>query len=162
MERFEGFEAVARQIALFSDRPETTASVTPHPFDLRGVHPALPAVVRELFDDGHYAQATFEALKFIDGEVQRHAGSNESGTKLMMQVFGGDSPNIKLSALANTSDKDEQEGFKFLFAGAMLAIRNPRGHKYAVRDSPDDCLDHLSMASMLLRRLADAGYVPTG
>jgi hypothetical protein len=30
-----------------------------HPFDRRNIHPALPAKTRKLFDDGHYAEATF-------------------------------------------------------------------------------------------------------
>jgi len=42
-------------------------------------------------------------------------------------------------------------------AGAMLGIRNPRGHKTGMVDDPDVCLDHLSLASMLVRRLDEAG-----
>ncbi len=76
----------------------------------------------------------------------------------MMQVFGGDDPKLKINLLSSQSERDEQDGYKFLFAGAMLAIRNPRGHEYSVVDSPDECLDHLAFASMLLRRLAEAGY----
>ena len=48
--------------------------------------------------------------------------------------------------------------FQFLFAGSILAIRNPRGHEYDIEDSPDVCLDHLSLASVLLRRLQQSGY----
>ncbi len=43
----------------------------------------------------------------------------------------------------HTSEKDEQKGFQFLFAGSVLAIRDPRGHEYNFVDSPDKCLDHL-------------------
>ncbi|MGD9502271.1 MAG: TIGR02391 family protein [Methyloceanibacter sp.] len=55
------------------------------------------------------------------------------------------------------TEKVEQEGFMFLFAGGMLAIRDPRAHKTGLTDDPDTCLDHLSLASMLLRRLDEAG-----
>ena len=48
--------------------------------------------------------------------------------------------------------------FRFVFAGSMWAIRNPRGHEFDVIDDPDTCLDHLSFVSMLLRRLEQAGY----
>jgi uncharacterized protein (TIGR02391 family) len=129
-----------------------------HPFDQRDIHPKLPPVVKKLFDDGHFAQSTFEAYKFVDKEVQRFSGLSESGFKGMMQAFATDSPLIRLNLLATPSEKDEQKGFQFLFAGSVLAIRNPRGHEHSVIDSPDHCLDHLSLASLLLRRLDDAGF----
>jgi len=76
----------------------------------------------------------------------------------MMAVFSDSSPLLKLNKCSTVSEKDEQKGFQFLFAGSMLAIRNPRGHEYAVKDSPDECLDHLGLASLLIRRLRVAGY----
>ncbi len=129
-----------------------------HPFETRNIHSRYPATVRSLFDDGHYAQATFEAFKFIDKEVQRLAGSTESGLKLMMNAFKDSPPHLNLTPMASVSDKDEQKGYQFLFAGAILAIRNPRGHEYSLVDSPDTCLDHLGFGSQLLRRLEQAGY----
>ena len=80
----------------------------------------------------------------------------ESGVKLMMKAFSEQSPLIQLTNLVSTSEKDEQEGYKFIFSGAVMAIRNPRGHDYGVKDSPTECLDHLSLASLLLRRLETA------
>ncbi len=49
-----------------------------------------------------------------------------------------------------------------MFAGSMLAIRNPRGHEVSLSESPDQCLDHLSFASFLLRRLEESGFRVTG
>jgi uncharacterized protein (TIGR02391 family) len=86
------------------------------------------------------------------------ANNSEAGFKLMMAVLSESSPQLKLTPCGTTSEKDEQKGFQFLFAGSMLAIRNPRGHEHSVIDSPDECLDHLSLASLLLRRLQSAGY----
>lgn len=129
-----------------------------HPFETRNIHPRFPPIVRALFDDGHYAQSTFEAFKFIDKEVQRLAASTESGFKLMMNAFKDSPPHLNLTKLQSTSEKDEQKGYQFLFAGATLAIRNPRGHEYSIVDSPDTCLDHLGFASQLLRRLEQSGY----
>lgn len=34
----------------------------------------------------------------------------------------------------------------------MLAIGNPKGHEYLIRDNIDVCLDNLSFASILLRK----------
>ena len=71
----------------------------------------------------------------------------------MMRAFSADTPLIRLTQLSNTSEKDEQEGYKFIFSGAIQAIRNPRGHEVNLPDTIDMCLDHLSIASALLRRL---------
>ena len=70
----------------------------------------------------------------------------------MMAAFNESSPKISLTDNSSTSDADEQLGYKFIFAGAMSAIRNPRGHEI-LADPIDVCLDHLSVASVLYRRL---------
>jgi len=121
-----------------------------HPFDERNIHPDIVAVSLRLFDDGHYSQATFEAFKLLDRKVQDVSGIQESGYKLMMTAFNESNPKVKLNDLLTTSDKDEQMGFRYVFAGSMSAIRNPRGHDIRA-DSIDLCLDHLSFASVLLR-----------
>lgn len=151
------FERVARKAHTFTGARSLPAGGL-HPFDQRDVHPKVSLVVKQLFDDGHFAQSTFEAYKFVDKEVQRFAGTSESGFKLMMQAFAADKPLVALNALTTTSEKNEQKGFQFLFAGSVLAMRNPRGHEHSVVDSPDRCLDHLCLASLLLRRLDDAGF----
>jgi uncharacterized protein (TIGR02391 family) len=145
------FESIARRVP--ASAPATEPAGGLHDFDLRNIHPRIEKASRKLFDDGHYAQATFEAFKLLDNEVQQVAKSGESGTKLMMGAFGGVSPIIRLTKMVSTSEKDEQEGYKFLFAGSILAIRNPRGHTVGLADSPGECLDHLSLGSLLLRRL---------
>lgn len=152
---FDQFEGIVRRARLFTDA-SADAEAQAHPFEIRNIHPDLPRIVRQLFDDGHYAQATFEALKFLDEEVQRVSGEADFGRSLMMRVFGSNPPKLPLNSGATRSEQDEQEGFKFIFAGAMQGIRNPRGHKTGVKDDPDVCLDHLSLVSMLLRRLEAA------
>jgi len=156
-EPLQAFERITRSIGRlgYAEEPRTS---TEHPFEARNIHPVLPIIVKELFDDGHYSQATFEAFKFVDREVARLAAHSESGFKLMMAVFSETSPLLKLNRCGTASEKDEQKGFQFLFAGSMMAIRNPRGHEYAIHDSPDECLDYMALASLLLRRLQAAGH----
>src|SRR4030067_2943236 len=151
------FESIARKADQFTEIDYRDLLVQ-HPFEKRNIHQELPSVICDLFDNGHYSQATFEAFKYLDKLVQRLASSTESGFKCMMQVFSEASPLIKLTPNRCTSEQDEQKGYQFLFAGSMLAIRNPRGHEFSVKDSPDNCLDHLALASLLLRRLEQAGY----
>lgn len=155
---FNRFQSVVRKARKFTEaRSQPTGGL--HPFDERNIHPKIEKVAKSLFDNGHYAQATFEAYKYVDKQVQILSGLNESGSKLMMQAFNETSPIIKLTDLSNTSEKDEQQGYKFIFSGAVLALRNPRGHEYEIRETPDQCLDHLGLASLLMRRLDNAKKV---
>ncbi len=78
------------------------------------------------------------------------------GKDLMMKAFNQDKAIIKLNNLTTSSDKNEQDGYKFIFAGIMSGIRNPRGHGFNITDTKDQCLDYLSLASLLLRKLEDA------
>ena len=155
--RLAAFERIVRAVHLISDE-DASAVPNSHPFEQRNLSERLPKVARDLFDNGHYAQATFEALKFLDREVARISKISESGKSLMMKAFSDATPPIKLTALVTETEKVEQEGYRFIFAGSIMAIRNPRGHEYGVIDSMDDCLDHLSFVSMLLRRVESAGY----
>ena len=147
------FETIVRKtIAL--DEPGVEASAPLHAFDERNIHPEIGRVSQKLFDNGHYAQATFEAFKYLEKMVSKVSGlKKESGQKLMMAAFDENNPKISLTALVTVSDKDEQAGFRFMFAGAASGIRNPRGHDVNLPDTIDLCLDHLSVASVLMRRL---------
>lgn len=148
---FSLFERIARAARNVG---QTTAAESPgvHPFDERNIHPDIAAVSMKLFDNGHYAQATFEAFKYIDNQVKSISGIEDTGFSLMMNAFNEAEPKITLTNLKTMSDKDEQKGFRYIFAGTMSGIRNPRGHDNRV-DPIDLCLDHLSVASVLLRTL---------
>lgn len=156
MASLDRFERIVRVAHEFSEST-TPARDGGHPFDARNIHPDLPAEVRRLFDSGHFPQATFAAFVYVDEEMQRISGSSEYGSSMMLKVLGGTPPAVQLNPGMTKSETSEQEGFKFLFAGALLGIRNPRGHKTGMVDDPDVCLDHLSLASMLVRRLDEAG-----
>ena len=148
---FEQFVRTASDLSNKADADEEKGGQS-HPFDERNIHPEITKVSLKLFDDGHYSQATFEAFKYLDNKVKKLSNIKESGYKLMMAAFAEANPKIKLTALSTASEIDEQKGYKFIFAGAMSAIRNPRGHDNLI-DPIDRCLDHLSFASVLLRRL---------
>ena len=155
MTSFGSFERIARAAGNITEGADPNDDG--HPFETRNVHVDLPADVRKLFDNAHYSQATFEALKYLDEEIQRITSSKDFGQSLMMSAFNESKPIIALNPLSTSSEINEQAGYRFIFAGTMTGIRNPRGHKSGVVDDPDTCLDHLVLASMLLRRLDDAG-----
>lgn len=165
LDRFESIVRIAVGVTSSTSRAvlqavnEAVTEQELHPFDKRNVHPGLPAKVRTFFDNGHYAEATFEAFKYLDKVVQKFSGSTKSGEKLMMEVFSEATPVLKLTSMTSQSEIDEQRGFKFLFSGGVVAIRNPRWHEVDQVDDIDTCLDHLAFVSLLIRRMEQAGYV---
>jgi uncharacterized protein (TIGR02391 family) len=106
-----------------------------------------------LFESKHYAQAIFEAFKAVECYVKEKTGQTLSGKDLMAKVFREDAPIIKLNDLSDQIDRDEQEGFKFLFMGAMVGIRNPKAHSMIDQQDPYLTLEYLAFASMLLKRI---------
>jgi uncharacterized protein (TIGR02391 family) len=123
---------------------------------LENLHPDVVVASSDLFLDGHYSQAVFEALKALDRRVRKQSGLDLSGRELMTRAFAGDSPPIDLSIEDGQSGRDEQEGLRFMFMGVMQGIRNPKGHELVKQDDPQRALEYLGMASVLLRRLDDA------
>ena len=159
------FERIARSVSNpqpVRQQPVSSTSADPqeaHPFETRNIHPDLPQKVRRLFDDGHTEQAVFEAFKFIEKEIKRISGvKGKTGYALMMQAFNEADAKVRLNDLKEDSEIDEQRGYKSIFAGAIAGIRNPRGHEVDLVDTPDEALDYLALASLLLRRL-DAARV---
>ncbi|MGY2178026.1 TIGR02391 family protein [Pseudomonas azotoformans] len=152
------FEEIVRRTTGAFDGENEAKNIVLHPFELRNIHQGLYGKVKKLFDNGHCAESTFEAFKLIDKLVQRLCNVDESGFKLMMNAFNESKPILILADLSTTSGRDEQKGYSFLFSGAVMAIRNPRGHEINLSDDPDICLDHLAFASLLLRRLEQSGF----
>ena len=114
----ELFEQIVRRAFQFTTAAPD-AERTLHPFEERNVHDGLPKKVKALFDDGHYAEATFQAFKFIDKTVQKLSKSKESGFKLMMNALSDASPLVQLTPCSTVSEKDEQKVFNFFLLAAF-------------------------------------------
>jgi uncharacterized protein (TIGR02391 family) len=158
LERFERVVRSTTRVMPGSPTSPPAESTEAHPFETRNIHPDLPKKVRSLFDDGHWEQAVFEAFKYIEKEVKRVSGlRGKTGYALMMEAFNETNAKVRLNALLTDSEIDEQRGYKSIFAGASAGIRNPRGHEVDIGDTPDEALDYLALASLLVRRLDAAG-----
>jgi len=76
-------------------------------------------------------------------------------------MFGGcENGVLKITQCTSQTDKDYQDGIKFLSSGHMSAIRNPTAHEPAITWPIDkqDCLDILSIISFLYRQLDKSVY----
>jgi len=138
--------------------PPTPRQPKPLPvFDWLKLHPRVVEVARPLFADGHYAQAIFEAFKAVNNMVKDKSGlADLDGKQLMAAAFAEGRPVLKVTQLRDRSEKDEQEGFKFLFMGSTVGIRNPKAHATTVQTDPLRALEYLALASLLAKRVDEA------
>lgn len=114
-------------------------------------------VSRDLFASGFYNQAVAEAFKAVDNYVRDKTElSSKNGSALMENAFSPKKPKLIWSERKTTSEKNEQEGYQRLFAGAMLAIRNPTTHEFDWVDSPDLALELLVFAQHLMRKAKES------
>jgi uncharacterized protein (TIGR02391 family) len=96
----------------------------------------------------------------VNNRVKRHlraVGDTErDGADLMRRAFTPNSPVIRLAELDTDTGKSEQEGYMQIFAGAMMAIRNPKAHSHEVIDEKR-AIHHLFLASLLMFKIDEAG-----
>lgn len=129
-------------------------------FVSHGFHALITEHCKRLFAQGNYFHAVFEACKVYNRAVQEKAKSDLDGEKLMMAVWAPDNGVLKLTPCKSETDRNVQDGVKFLSAGVMRAMRNPTAHEPAIHWPIDrqDCLDMLSFMSFLFRQLDKAVY----
>ena len=121
------------------------------------LHLKIQEVSKKLFIDGHYAQAIFEAFKVVNNAVKEKSGiDDKDGQTLMAHVFSCSFPVLALNSLKSQSEKDEQDGFKFLFMGAMAGIRNPKAHENVKQADPYRTLHYLIFASLLMTKVDES------
>jgi len=123
---------------------------------LENLHPSIAEASGSLFNTGHFAPAIFEGFKAVEVRVREMSGLDASGRDLMARALSGERPRILISVESGLSGRDEQEGFKLLFIGAIVGIRNPKGHGAVPQDDPKRTLEYLAFASLLMHRLDDA------
>lgn len=133
--------------------PKDTAGLPVYLFDRMQFHPRVITSSKSLFETGHYSQAIFEAFKAVNNFVKEKSGLSLDGKDLMAKVFREEDLIIKLNKLKTKSERDEQDGFKFLYMGAMVGIRNPKAHDNVVQTDPYRTLEYLGFASLLMKRV---------
>lgn len=128
-------------------------------FNTRDFHAEVHKHCRQLYLDGHYFHAVFEACKVYNKLVRLKAQENDDGQSLMMKAWDPKGV-LKVTSCQTETDFNVQNGIKFLSAGLMQAVRNPTAHEPAVEwpISKEDCLNILSFMTFLFKKLDDAVY----
>lgn len=149
-------EGAARAAGLHSPPREKAAELA---FDDFVTDKDLRAASRSLFEGGHYSQAVFEAFKFLNNLAKKRSKVNDDGASLMFKVFPTKAPVLRLNALTNQSEQDEQDGYMHILAGTMTGVRNPRGHEPGNLDTREAATELLSLANHLVRKVRKATKV---
>jgi len=129
-----------------------------------GLHKKITdnVIIKEKFFTEKYLEAAREAVQIYNEEVQTVSGEDQIDYfDLVSRVFGKDKEKpIWLTNKSNESEKDIDEGHKFLSMGIMTGFRNPAlGHTSLTKAekikyfSDRNCLDILSIISYLFDRL---------
>ena len=108
--------------------------------------------VKELFNNGHHAEAVKKAFVFLDNLVKSKSELDKTGADLMRAAFSANRPILRLNSFTSTSENNEQQGYMEIFAGAMIGIRNPRAHEHDWEDTQERALQLLGLANHLIIR----------
>lgn len=120
------------------------------------LHPAIRNASESQLASGHYADAVRTACLALNIQVQAASGRyDKDGTDLMLDVFSPKRPTLTFNDLKDETDQSEQQGMMFLYAGAMLAMRNPPSHKILVYDA-ERAVEAIAFVSFLAKQLARA------
>ena len=120
------------------------------------IHEKIINVSKELFSNGHYSQAIFDSLKLLEMELKNKSKSQKIGESLANDVLNHENPKIKITDCKTEPEIDEQRGFRYLFAGAFVGIKNPNSHSFIKITDEKIALEYLSFFSMLMRKLDKA------
>jgi uncharacterized protein (TIGR02391 family) len=146
--------SVVRKEAEIKNEVVEEKPITPNRlFDLLNFHPRIVRASKSQFKSGHYTDAIFNAFRCIEVLVKEKSGQTGSGAELMHRIFNENKPVIKINKMQNEVDIDEQAGFRFIYAGVMTGIRNPKAHSEISQTDPFRTLEYLALASLLAKRL---------
>jgi len=127
------------------------------------IHPLIIKSSKNLYVDGHYTNAAEDALIEINSRLKNiyktlkpKETNVPDGTDLMHKIFTGNPPLLLFRNDNSDTAKNIQEGFRFMFAGAMSALRNPKAHSNEEIISAEESLRRLMFASTLMYAVDEA------
>ncbi len=131
----------------------------------RHLHTALRDRIRSYYEHGQYGEAASQGVLIYCEIIRTLTGRTDDGTELVNRVFGSlpfsPLPELQLNDLSTDSYKNIQVGQGHLSRGIVTGFRNPILHAPIDTIVPTlfselDCLNILSLASYLMKRLNGA------
>lgn len=140
--------------------PKERPRIVPPPIEIQKIlevftlHPKMMPDCKEMFVQGHLNEAVRKALERLEKTVQELSMLNDKqGPNLIAAAFLETNPKIKLNALSNAQERNEQIGFKFLTMGLMHWWRNNLSHGDEAQMPHHEALGRLILISNLFHRL---------
>lgn len=126
------------------------------------IHPQIVQVAKGLFADGYYAQACVDAFIEINSRVKKiykklkpDVEPIPDGVDVMNKIFSDKEPLLEICDRTTDTGRNIHNGTRFLFVGAISALRNPKSHENIVLEE-DDAVRRLMLASLLMYKLDEA------
>ncbi len=85
--------------------------------------------IKNTYSSGNYTHAIVDGVNFLRNLLQEKSGLELDGVSLVNMALSEKNPIIKLNKLETETEKNIQEGTRFLLVGLYKAIRNPRSHE---------------------------------
>lgn len=127
------------------------------------IHPRIINVSKALFLNEHYSNAAEDAFIEINDRIKKIFIKLEpgkpipDGREVMNKVFAdGDKALIEVCDRSTDTGQNIHEGTRFMLAGAMAALRNPKAHTNSAVITKEECVRRLMFASMLMYKIDDA------
>ena len=151
------------RLEFYDEPPNEVAHRAPESFKWAdSLHPEVQRQAGPLVASGHYAEAIRKSAQHLHNCVREQASqidpaiAQRDGVGLVSSVFG-ENPLIALTPRRTKSERDEHDGLRYLFMGAMAALRNPRSHETDEWDARDidlrEVVEWLGLLSALHRAL---------
>lgn len=136
------------------DEAEARARTIRSKFQGRRIHSEVLKYCRAELMQDNYFHAVFEAAKGLAQRIRELAGVDADGAALVDLVFSVEKPLLAFNTLQTETERSEHKGYAALLKGCFAAVRNPPAHVPKVLwQGDDDAADHLSLISLLHRKL---------
>lgn len=123
------------------------------------LHPNIVPEARKRFRARFYAEAVLAALKVISLQIKSRTGLDVDGAQLMTKAFAPSQPYLVFDPADTETARSIQQGYLQIFAGTMMAVRNPKAHGFVEIDA-SRCIHFLFLSSLLAHKLDEALDVP--
>lgn len=129
------------------------------------IHPLIIKSSKKLYIDGNYAEAAVNAFIEINARVKKlykivlpNETTIPDGVEAMNKVFSEKNTIIEICDRTTDTGNNIHNGTRFMLAGAMSALRNPKSHSNDERATvtKEEAMRRLMFASLLMYKIDDA------
>lgn len=118
------------------------------------IHPNISNVVKKLMLNKHYESAVTTSVKLLENYIRDiykgQTGKDMNGVPLMQNIFNPNNPVLRFEDINSQSGKDLQDGYRQIFVGVQLGIRNPYSHDTDRKPTEHEALHIIVMISHLM------------